>query len=118
MNVLVRTHGLAPDPELFARVQRRLGYALSRFAPRVRFVRVLLADENGPRGGNDKRVRIVVELGRRGRLGRVIVVEDLASDILAAADMATRRAARAVERCIKRPLSRRRGALETHEERG
>lgn len=112
MNVLLRTHGVSPDPELFARVQRRLGYALSRFAPRVRFVRVLLADENGPRGGNDKRVRIDVELHRRGR----VVVEDLASDLVAAVDLAARRAARAVERSIKRPLWRRRASLERHGE--
>jgi hypothetical protein len=48
----------------FAR--RRLSRVLGPFAGRVRRVAVWLEDVNGPRGGEDKRCRIEVQLTRRG----------------------------------------------------
>lgn len=104
MQIQLRTHGLTPTQELLVHVHRRLAFALARFHPRVRTVRVLLADENGPRGGTDKRCRIDIVLAHRGR----ILVEHISSDVLAAVDSAAQRSARAVDRIVKRRIGRRR----------
>ena len=50
--------------ELREFVQRKLAFALSRFADRVQSVDVLLDDVNGPRGGIDQRCRLIVGLKR------------------------------------------------------
>jgi putative sigma-54 modulation protein len=106
MNILFRVRGLAPSPELLVHVHRRLVFALARFAPRIRAVRVLLADENGPRGGTDKRVRVDILLARRGR----ILVEDLSDDLFTAADRAAQRGSRALARALDRKRMRSRNA--------
>ena len=105
MQIHVHARGLSPTHELLVHVHRRLAFELARFAPRVRAVRVLLCDENGPRGGTDKRCRVDIALVRRGR----VFVEHLSGDVLAAVDHAARRGARAVERIVKRRIERCRG---------
>ena len=102
MNILFRVRGLAPSPELLVHVHRRIVFALARFAPRIRAVRVLLSDENGPRGGADKRVRVDIVLARRGR----ILVEDLSDDLFTAAARAAERGARALTRAVDRKRRR------------
>lgn len=79
-------------------VQRRLEFALGRFASRVRSLRVRLSDVNGPRGGVDKQCVIAVHLDRPRRL---IVVEDVDADEAAAISRAAERAARTVARAVR-----------------
>lgn len=78
--------------------ERRLRFALGRFASRVGRVAVRVADVNGPRGGTDKRCRIVVALGGAG----TVVVEDRDADVYAAIDAAADRAGRLVARALHR----------------
>src|SRR5690348_11454278 len=54
------------DDALKDHVERRLRFALGRLAARIGRMTVLLSDVNGPRGGIDKRCRIVVTLVPRG----------------------------------------------------
>lgn len=77
--------------------ERRLEYALGRFAPRVRSLSVRLTDTNGPRGGLDKRCLIAVRLMRPRRL---IVIEDVDTDAAVVISRAAERAARAVSRAV------------------
>jgi hypothetical protein len=106
MNISLRIHGLTPTPELIVHVHRRVAFALARFAPRVRAVRIVIVDENGPRGGTDKRVRIDIALVRRGR----IHVRDLSGDLLTAVDRAAQRGSRALARLLERTRTTRRDA--------
>lgn len=77
--------------------QRRLEFALGRFAGRVRSLSIRLSDQNGPRGGADKKCLISVRLERPRK---VVVVEDVDIDGAVAVSRAAERAARAVSRAI------------------
>ena len=83
-------------------IERRLRFALGRFAERIDRLSVRLSDVNGPRGGIDKRCRIAVALVPRG----VVMVEGSGDDPFALVTEAAKRAGRAVRRALER---RRRG---------
>ena len=71
---------------------------LGRFGDQVRRVSIYLADVNGPRGGEDKLCRIVVEVLGHGR----VVVEDADHDLTVAIDRAADRVGQAVRRKLDR----------------
>ncbi len=102
MTVDITAREIPVTPAIAAHVSRRVGFALGRFAPRLGRVAVRLADVNGPRGGADKRCRIMVTLGRGGP----VVVEEQDADLYAAVDAATGRAGRAVARSLARASAR------------
>lgn len=83
------TRSLAVEDHL----RRSLGFAIGRFAGRVRAVRAWLEDVNGPRGGLDKRCVIEID----GAFG-VRRAEARDADFHAAIDRAAERAARALAR--------------------
>jgi putative sigma-54 modulation protein len=85
---------------------RAILFSLGRFAGRIHRVVVRLADVNGPRGGIDKRCRILVDLGRLG----TIVSGAMESGLLAAVDGAAERAGGAIGRAIDRRNGRRKRA--------
>jgi len=84
-------------------------FALSRFSERIRSAEVQLADINGPRGGVDKRCRIVVRMLPTG----TVIVEDKDADAHAAVARASERVARAVTRELERRRERRKQAART-----
>ena len=49
-------------------IERRLHFALSRFSSRIRRINTILEDINGPRGGEDQRCRIEVNLVPSGSI--------------------------------------------------
>jgi putative sigma-54 modulation protein len=109
MKVELRYAGLASDPSLGARVQRRLGLALERFRDRVQWARVQLRDVNGPRGGHDK--LCVVQVRVKG--GSDIILQERQADARSALDLAAGRVLHALARQLARQRQgTRRGALE------
>lgn len=94
MRVDIHGHGLEVGPEQKERVERRLGFALGRFGDHVGRVTVYLADVNGPRGGADKRCKVVAEALGHG----LVVVEDTDACLDTAIDRAADRIGRAVRR--------------------
>ena len=62
MLVSICGRDLAAHSYLLEFAERRLQFALGRFGPRVQRVMVYLEDTNGPRGGIDKRCRMVARL--------------------------------------------------------
>lgn len=86
--------GLAVGAAERERVERRLGFALARHGDHIGRVTAHLVDLNGPRGGADKRCRLVVEVLGHGR----VVVEDTDASLAAAIDRAADRAGQAVRR--------------------
>lgn len=98
MRLEIRCQGLELDHLEQAYIERRLQFALSRFALRIRRVTVFVADQNGPKGGLDKRCRLVVNLMRMA----VITVEDQDAELTAAIDRGADRLTRSVQRAIDR----------------
>lgn len=68
MRIEIHADGQFLSTELRAHTERSLRRALGRFVRRVRKVRVYLWDVNGPRGGTDKGVRLIVELAPSGEV--------------------------------------------------
>ena len=91
-------------------IERRVAAALRSHAPNIENVALRLFDANGPRrGGNDKVVRINVNLKPWGRL----VASAASSDIYLSVDRAAARLKRAVRRHRSRLKSRQtRAAIE------
>jgi len=90
--------GLTVDAAVIEHVERRLGFALGRFGDRIGRATVHLADVNGPRGGEDKRCWVVVDILGRGR----VVVEDTDCDVQVAIDRMADRVGQAVRRKLDR----------------
>ncbi len=94
--------GCSAGSPLRTHAERRILFALSRFAGRLREVRVRLGDVNGPRGGVDKRCTVLV----RGPGFSPLFVEVLDSDVVAALDRAADLARRVVIRALDRARPR------------
>lgn len=86
-------------------VDRRLSFALGRFAGRFGRVRVRLEDDNGPKGGEDKRCRISVEI----KGAEDVVVEEIDVEVNAAVSRAAERVGRTIARRLDKVVSARRG---------
>ena len=85
-------------------ITRRMRSALERFEDRIRALRVLISDVNGPRGGNDKHVRTELQLHN----GRSLRIEELGADAIAAAATAADRVGQVLGRLMNRRASERR----------
>ncbi len=88
-------------------VNRRIRFAMGRFASRVGRVVVRTYDTNGARGGVDQCCHIGAELVRAGK----IVVEQTDADLFTAIDRACDRLAQA----FRRELERSRESRTTHD---
>ena len=95
-------------PALTQYTERRLQAALGRFSRRLPMITVRLTDENGPKGGVDKRCHVAVSMPPTSDL----VVEESHADLYTAIDFAADRAARAVNRQLGGRRSRRTMAAE------
>jgi ribosome-associated translation inhibitor RaiA len=85
-------------PAVRDHLERRLHFALAKFSPAIRDVRIGLSDENGPRGGVDKRCRVLMTLSRGDRL----VVEGRGEQLEELLDRTLERAGRAAARAVQR----------------
>lgn len=98
MHFDVRSEGFELTGALQHHAQRRLDFALARFRPHLGWVYMRLTDDNGPRGGVDKRCQVRVRLPGLPR----VVINELADDLYVAIDRAADRAGRTVARRLAR----------------
>jgi hypothetical protein len=103
MQLDIRRQGIEIDDEAKARLLRRLDFALGRLGRHITRVWVHLADENGPRGGIDKRCRILVRLQHLPD----VLVEDRDADLHVLIDRTVNRAGLAARREVSRRLTMR-----------
>ena len=96
----IRGTNIPVSPEVRDLIERRLHFALSRFSRRIRYVTARVSDINGPKGGVDKRCRIVVNLSPSGS----IVVEDTHAELSQAITRAADRLGHFVGRHLDRGL--------------
>lgn len=106
MKLLIQHRAGVVDATLRQLIQRRLQFALGRFAHRIAVVRVRIDDVNGPRGGPDR--RCLIEATPRPS-GRPLVAEVTDESAEAAVGRAADRVARQVRSRIERSREIRRG---------
>lgn len=102
MLVQVNGRGFELSTELRNYVEEKLASALVRFSPRIASAKAFLADENGPKQGLDKSLRLVIDVDRLP----LIVVEELGDSWHAVIAKSVERAAHAVSRQADRSRSR------------
>jgi putative sigma-54 modulation protein len=111
MNIELRSSNVPLSQALYDHVVRKIDFALRRFANRIDGVVVRLVDINGPKGGLDKRCRIVARLAPTGS----VIVEATDADAYVAVSQAAvrvdERVARAITRRRPRPPATRRGKI-------
>jgi hypothetical protein len=105
MRVLIHPRSITADTELRSRVAEALEDGLGSVLHWLRWVDAYLTDVNGPRGGPDKRCRVVAHFG-----AGPVVVERTGRDPVAAASAAAARCRRLVLARLKRGRDRRRRA--------
>ena len=88
----------AATEEFRGHAERRLWFALGRFAHRIDRVSVHIGDTNGPKGGLDKQCRVRARLIR----GREVLVGDEDADWRVLIDCASARLGRSVARVLER----------------
>jgi putative sigma-54 modulation protein len=99
MRIQIQTAKMDADSSVNQYVERRLSFALGRFADVVQKVDVTRADINGPKGGQDKLCKIRVDLRR---LPKPVFCEILHEELKTSIDLAAERSSRAVARAIDR----------------
>ena len=106
MQIDIQARGFSLTEGLRNRAERRMRFALGSTSGRVRNLVVRLTDENGPRGGVDKRCMI------RANLPGVppVIIEQQEADLYVAIDRAADRAARTLSRRLKKIHAGRRDA--------
>jgi putative sigma-54 modulation protein len=103
MQVRIHSHGFHTDEDIRRQIERRLELSLGRFGHRINEVRVWLTDDNGPRGGVDKSVRLELDLAGT----RSLRIEQIGTTWQEAVDMAAGRMGRTAAREIDRRRNRR-----------
>lgn len=104
MRIEIVSPSMELDGDLRQWAERHVAFAIGRFAERVRRVRIMLSDINGPRGGLDKECRVTAQL----TCGEPLVAEVLDSDPGAALARAIDRIARKLSTEWERKRDRRR----------
>jgi ribosomal subunit interface protein len=104
MQINIQSQDFSLSGRLREHIQRQVRFALSRFADRIQRVRISVADINGPRGGQDKRCLIQIDM--TAKPGLVAEVTD--SNMYAAINRSASRANRLVSRCLKREQTQKR----------
>ena len=96
MMVHIRAIGMESSPSLHDYAERRAFGAIGRIASPLDRVAISISDDNGPRGGVDKRCRIVLSGSHR------TIAEAVDADPYAAVDRACERLAHALRRIVER----------------
>ena len=90
--------GLANDHALRQYAIRRVEFQLSRFGTDVACVEDRLSDDNGAKGGVDKRCRLTLKGDRFSPLS----IEEVSDNIFASVDLSVQRSARTIARILDR----------------
>ena len=98
MNVEIVARGFELTDALRDYVERRIYFTFSGRDEQIKSIEVRLSDINGPRGGIDKRCKMLIEVPRI----KNVVVEDTESNLYVAIDRATERAGRTLNRRFSR----------------
>ena len=104
MRIHIQARGFSVTEALRDQAERRLRFALGSLSGQIRSINMLLDDQNGPRGGIDKRCKLRVVLDAQPAM----VIEQQESDVYVAIDRASERASRTLARRLQRATDARR----------
>jgi putative sigma-54 modulation protein len=104
MELSIRSEGFALTDALDEFVRDRLRFAMARFHNAVSEIRVRLSDDNGPRGGTDKRCRFEVRIPGM----RPLLIDECNQDLYAAIGRGSDRMQQRIVRALERRRTRRR----------
>ena len=94
MKIQIHARDFEMNQALREHILRRCRFVLSRLRDSVRRIEIHLADENGPKGGVDKRCLVRIKSDSFSE----IVIKDMESDLYVAVDRALSRAKRSLLR--------------------
>lgn len=118
MKIELRSSNMPISDAMREHVGRRIDFAVRRFASRIERIVVRLVDVNGPKGGPDKRCRIIARFAPHGS----VIVEATDADAYVAASQAAIRLDERVSRALMRrrtlPLTARRRGQRRERDRG
>ena len=109
MRINIQSRDFTLTQGLRDHAERRVRFACGACSGRVRSLVMHLADENGPRGGVDKRCTIRANLAG----APPVIIEQRDADIYVAIDRAADRAGRVISRRLERISAGRRDAVWT-----
>jgi hypothetical protein len=112
MKLDIREYDCKPEEVLRRTLERELPVKLSRLAPRLSAVAVIIRDMNGPRGGVDQEIRVIAEFVTGGR----IVVRHRTANVLLDTPATIRRVVRAARSELGRRRRVRRVGHRRHKE--
>jgi putative sigma-54 modulation protein len=98
MQLAIHGQHLRLDSQIQEHIERQMDFALGQFDSWISGIDVYLEDVNGPRGGVDKRCRILVNI----KYGKTIKVEDGDRDFTIAVNRAADRLRNAVGREVEK----------------
>ncbi len=98
MHVEIKSQGFEMTQALRNYTLQRLQSSMGLVRDRARQISVHLSDENGPRGGVDKRCMVAIHIAG----GASVVVEDTRADMYSAIDRVTKRALNSLARRLSR----------------
>lgn len=104
MRVTIRAPHVRADDRIRDHIGERVRASFEHVEDRITSVQVVLADDNGPKGGVDKHVEVVVNCGHLG----VMRVDATTSDLPASIDAALKKAQRAIAHAIGHKKGQRR----------
>lgn len=107
MKISIKSQDMELTEDLREHVERRLRFALGWADDYLRQVSVRLSEERSPRGGQERRCRIQIQVPGASN----IVVEDIEADVCVAIERAADRAGRSVARRLERMRDHRQGSL-------
>src|SRR5947209_20351484 len=102
MQIQISGRKMKPSNRLREHIQRRLNFALQRFAQHIRKLHVQVRDLNGPRGGVDKSCQLTIFL----MSGATRVLEERAENAYLAIDCLEDKPATSIARQMKRKTVR------------
>lgn len=103
MRLVIRQLNIPQSASLSRHVHKKFGGALDRVGHTVRRVVVRLFDVNGPRGGQDKRCHVLVEL----QGGEAVFLDETTDCLYASIDRASTRAGHLVRERLRRTKEKR-----------
>lgn len=103
MKVCIRARCLQEFGDIESFAIRRAQFQLSRYGHELKTVVIRLSDENGPRGGIDKKCQVTLTSRRFG----TVSVQEMDADVHVAVNTSIERASRAMARMLERAKNHR-----------
>jgi ribosomal subunit interface protein len=98
MRIYLQAHGFELTPAIEAHVRNKLARNFAALEEQILAVDVFLGDLNGPKGGEDKKALLSVQLASR----LAVRIESVHTDLYVAISVAARRAKHTLKRTLRR----------------